>query len=47
MFPSEDRLNGKHIIDYAKTKTGKQFSKTEDIENMTQMFNDLKNKIKG
>lgn len=50
VFPSEDRILGKHIADYAK-KVGmdKQFSGYKkasiNIEEIEKSFNDIKNKI--
>lgn len=50
MFPSEDRLQGKHIealkdiVDKDKDKFKNQLNKS-DVSNLSQMFEDAKNKI--
>jgi len=57
IFPSEERISGKHISDYAKAlktdkeKYNKQFSKmiknNIDPEKMEKYFEEMKNKIGG
>lgn len=43
-FPSEERISGKHISDYASKKP-ENFSKTPDAGKMHEIFHQVKNKI--
>lgn len=43
-FPSEDRISGKHISNYA-SKSPNKFSKTKNAEEMPELFKQVKSKI--
>ncbi len=46
VFPSEDRIKGKHIGEYAKKSENKQFSKTKkESQDIETLFEETKKKI--